>query len=92
MVDALKAVAEHAQGCGVIAGTAKALECRGLATIVGKGALSTLTVMRLTEAGMVRAIEALREEHRKRVAGGERSERIPRILARLGATVDAEAP
>lgn len=90
MIDALKSIAELGTGVGFVAGTAKALERRGLATVVGQGPLSAITVLRLTEAGKLRAIVALRAEHRERVATGDRSERIPRILARLGTTVEAE--
>lgn len=73
--------------------TAGALVRRGLATVetweripvehCGRGGL---VHARLTDAGREIAVSMMIDEHARRLAAGQRSERIPRILARHGLT------
>jgi hypothetical protein len=89
----LKGVFEANGSQAVPKQTFAALSARGLVTggvevsmlVVGRSGLVTAT---LTERGRDTAIALFTQEHRERIANGERSERIPALLRQRGISID----
>lgn len=80
---ALRAIAESGTGVAIRKNTARALERRGLATIVGDGIMTSGAVLRLTDTGRQEALRLWREYHADRVARGLTSNYALNVIRRL---------